>query len=43
VGVSEYVSEGGLSASGDKVLELITLGGNEGKDLSRSIVLFGGG
>lgn len=43
VGVSEYVSEGGLSASGEKALELTALGGNEGRDLSRSIVLFGGG
>ncbi len=43
MGVSEYVSEGGLSVSAERALELTALGGNEGKDLSRSIVLFGGG
>ncbi len=43
MGVSEYVSDGGLSASGEKALELTALGGNEGSDLSSSIVLFGGG
>jgi hypothetical protein len=34
VGVSEKVSEGGVSISGDRVLLGVALGGSDGSDLS---------
>ena len=42
VGVSEYVSDGGLSPSGEKTFWLTALGGKEGKDLSSMIEVLGG-
>lgn len=40
VGVSEYVSEGGVSSSGVNALLGAALGGSEGSDLSRCIAEF---
>ncbi len=40
VGVSECVSEGGVSISGESSFLGATLGGREGRDLSRRALLF---